>query len=252
MHDQQLLRYSRQIMLPAVDIAGQQALLDARVLIIGMGGLGSPAALYCAAAGVGTLAISDFDEVDLSNLQRQIVHRQASIGQLKVDSAKVTLNGLNPECQIITLPEKLTGAALLEQVRLADVVLDCSDRFSTRFAINQACVTAKTPLVSGAAIQFGGQLWVFDSREANSPCYRCLYDDGDDEALRCAENGVIAPLVGVIGTMQALEAIKLISGAGKAAVGRLLVFDALNTQWRSMTLSQDPACPVCGVENTGF
>lgn len=245
MQDQQLLRYSRQIMLPEVDIAGQQALLDARVLIIGMGGLGSPAALYCAAAGVGTLAISDFDEVDLSNLQRQIVHRQSTIGQPKVESAKTTLNELNPECQIVTLPEKLEGEALLEQIRLANVVLDCSDRFSTRFAINAACVAEKTPLVSGAAIQFGGQLAVFDPRQPENPCYRCLYDDSDDEAMRCAENGVISPLVGVIGTMQALEAVKLISGAGQTATGRLLIFDALNTQWRSMNLSKDPACPVC-------
>lgn len=245
MQDQQLLRYSRQIMLPEVEIAGQQALLDARVLIIGMGGLGSPAALYCAAAGIGTLAISDFDEVDLSNLQRQIVHRQSTIGQPKVDSAKQALNELNPECEIVTLPEKLEGDALREQIRLADVVLDCSDRFSTRFAINAACVAEKTPLVSGAAIQFGGQLAVFDPRESENPCYRCLYDDSDDEAMRCAENGVISPLVGVIGTMQALEAVKLISGAGKTASGRLLIFDALNTQWRSMNLSKDPACPVC-------
>ncbi len=245
MQDQQLLRYSRQIMLPEVDIAGQQALLDARVLIIGMGGLGSPAALYCAAAGVGTLAISDFDEVDLSNLQRQIVHRQSTIGQPKVESAKATLNELNPECQIVTLPEKLEGEALQEQIRLADVVLDCSDRFSTRFAINAACFAEKTPLVSGAAIQFGGQLAVFDSRQPENPCYRCLYDDSDDEAMRCAENGVISPLVGVIGTMQALEAVKLISGAGQTATGRLLIFDALSTQWRSMNLSKDPACPVC-------
>ncbi|MDX1398760.1 MAG: molybdopterin-synthase adenylyltransferase MoeB [Oceanospirillum sp.] len=245
MQDQQLLRYSRQIMLPEVEIAGQQALLDARVLIIGMGGLGSPAALYCAAAGIGTLAISDFDEVDLSNLQRQIVHRQSTIGQPKVDSARQTLNELNPECEIVTLPEKLEGDALREQIRLADVVLDCSDRFSTRFAINAACVAEKTPLVSGAAIQFGGQLAVFDPRQSENPCYRCLYDDSDDEAMRCAENGVISPLVGVIGTMQALEAVKLISGAGKTASGRLLIFDALNTQWRSMNLSKDPACPVC-------
>jgi len=245
MQDQQLLRYSRQIMLPEVEIAGQQALLDARVLIIGMGGLGSPAALYCAAAGIGTLAISDFDEVDLSNLQRQIVHRQSTIGQPKVDSARQTLNELNPECEIVTLPEKLEGDALREQIRLADVVLDCSDRFSTRFAINAACVAEKTPLVSGAAIQFGGQLAVFDPRQPENPCYRCLYDDSDDEAMRCAENGVISPLVGVIGTMQALEAVKLISGAGKTASGRLLIFDALNTQWRSMNLSKDPACPVC-------
>lgn len=245
MQDQQLLRYSRQIMLPEVDISGQQALLNARVLIVGMGGLGSPAALYCAAAGVGTLAITDFDEVDLSNLQRQIVHRQASIGQAKVDSAKATLNDLNPECRIITLANKLEGDALTEQVQQADLVLDCSDRFSTRFAINAACVATKTPLVSGAAIQFGGQLAVFDPRQPDSPCYRCLYDDSDDEALRCADNGVISPLVGVIGSLQALEAVKLLSGAGKAAVGQLLIFDALNTQWRSMTLKKDPGCPVC-------
>lgn len=245
MRDEQLLRYSRQIMLPEVDIAGQQALLDARVLIIGMGGLGSPAALYCAAAGIGTLAITDFDTVDLSNLQRQIIHRQNSIGQPKVASAATALQQLNPECRLVTLPEKLEGEALIEQIRLADLVLDCSDRFSSRFAVNAACVAEQTPLVSGAAIQFGGQLAVFDPRRPDSPCYRCLYDDSDDEALRCAENGVIAPLVGVIGSLQALEAVKLISGAGQAAVGQLMIFDALSTQWRSMKLSKDPACPVC-------
>jgi adenylyltransferase/sulfurtransferase len=245
MNDQQLLRYSRQIMLPEVEIAGQQNLLDARVLIIGMGGLGSPVALYLAAAGVGALVVSDFDEVDTSNLQRQIAHGEADVGRLKVDSAKEAIKAINPDCQVITVPDKLTGAQLMQQVILNDLVVDCSDRFSTRFEINRYCVETKTPLVSGAAIQFGGQLAVFDARQDDSPCYRCLYEESDDEELRCAENGVIAPLVGVIGSMQALETIKLLSGAGETAVGRLLAFDGLNSQWRSMKLSKDPECPVC-------
>lgn len=245
MNDQQLLRYSRQIMLPEVEIAGQQNLLDARVLIIGMGGLGSPVALYLAAAGVGALVVSDFDEVDTSNLQRQIAHGEADVGRLKVDSAKEAIKAINPDCQVITVPDKLTGAQLMQQVILNDLVVDCSDRFSTRFEINRYCVETKTPLVSGAAIQFGGQLAVFDARQEDSPCYRCLYEESDDEELRCAENGVIAPLVGVIGSMQALETIKLLSGAGETSVGRLLAFDGLNSQWRSMRLSKDPECPVC-------
>lgn len=245
MNDQQLLRYSRQIMLPEVEIEGQQRLLNAKVLIIGMGGLGSPVALYLAAAGVGTLSITDFDSVDLSNLQRQIIHRQADIGRLKVESAKDQIQALNPDCNVRTLPEKLTGETLSQEIAQADVVLDCSDRFSTRFAVNQYAVQHKTPLISGAAIQFSGQLAVFDSRLEHSPCYRCLYEESEDEALRCAENGVISPLVGVIGTMQALEAVKLLSGAGQPATGRLMLFEALTSQWRTMKLSQDPECPVC-------
>lgn len=245
MNDQQLLRYSRQIMLPEVEIEGQQKLLAAKVLIIGMGGLGSPAALYLAAAGVGQLSITDFDQVDLSNLQRQIIHSQADIGRLKVDSARDKILALNPDCLVELLPEKLTGEALSQAIAKSDLVLDCSDRFSTRFAVNQLCVQHRVPLVSGAAIQFSGQLAVFDARIAQSPCYRCLYEESDDEALRCAENGVISPLVGVIGSMQALEAVKLLSGAGQPAIGRLMLFDALSGQWRSMKLSQDPECPVC-------
>ncbi len=245
MNDQHLLRYSRQIMLPEVEIAGQQSLLDARVLIIGMGGLGSPVALYLAAAGVGALVICDFDEVDHSNLQRQIAHGEEDVGRLKVDSAREAIHAINPECQVITIPEKLTGDQLMQQVIMNDLVIDCSDRFSTRFEINRYCVDMQTPLVSGAAIQFGGQLAVFDSRKPDSPCYRCLYEEGEDEELRCAENGVIAPLVGVIGSMQALEAVKILSGAGETAMGRLMAFDGLNSQWRSMKLSKDPECPVC-------
>ncbi|OPX56712.1 adenylyltransferase and sulfurtransferase [Oceanospirillum multiglobuliferum] len=245
MNDQQLLRYSRQIMLPEVEIDGQQKLLAAKVLIIGMGGLGSPAALYLAAAGVGTLVITDFDSVDLSNLQRQIIHSQADIGRLKVESARDKIHALNPDCIVRALPEKLTEEALSQEIAQADLVLDCSDRFSTRFAVNQYAVQHKVPLVSGAAIQFSGQLAVFDNRLDSSPCYRCLYEESDDEALRCAENGVISPLVGIIGTMQALEAVKLLSGAGQPATGRLMLFDALTSQWRSMKLNQDPECPVC-------
>lgn len=245
MNDQQLLRYSRQIMLPEVDIQGQQNLLNARVLVIGMGGLGSPVALYLAAAGVGSLVITDFDEVDLSNLQRQIIHGEEDIGRAKVDSAWESIRALNSECHVLPLAEKLSGDELKQQIALVDLVVDCSDRFSTRFEINRLCMEVQTPLVSGAAIQFGGQLAVFDPRDPVSPCYSCLYEESDDEAMRCAENGVIAPLVGVIGSMQALEAVKLLSGAGESPVGRLQIFDALTGQWRSMKLSKDPGCPVC-------
>ncbi|MBB1489318.1 HesA/MoeB/ThiF family protein [Oceanospirillum sediminis] len=245
MNDQQLLRYSRQIMLPEIDIQGQQNLLNSRVLIIGMGGLGSPAALYLAAAGVGSLVISDFDDVDLSNLQRQIIHGQQDIGRAKVDSAWESIRELNADCHVLPLPEKLSGDELKQQIALVDLVLDCSDRFSTRFAVNRYCMEVQTPLVSGAAIQFGGQLAVFDPKDPESPCYSCLYEETDDEAMRCAENGVVAPLVGVIGAMQAMEAVKILSGAGQAATGKLQIFDALTAQWRSMKLSRDPGCPVC-------
>ncbi len=245
MNDQQLLRYSRQIMLPDVDIEGQEKLLAARVLIIGLGGLGSPVAMYLAAAGVGHLVLADFDTVDLSNLQRQIAHTTDRIGQTKVESAAQTLRALNPDVQITCITEVLDAASLALQISNVDVVVDCCDNFTTRFAVNAACVAAKVPLVSGAAIRLEGQVAVFDNRDPNCPCYRCLYDEDSEENTTCAANGVLSPLVGVIGSMQALEAIKLIVGFGKSLAGKLLVFDARYSQWRELKLPKDARCPTC-------
>ena len=246
MNNDQLLRYSRHIMLPQVEFAGQEKLLASRALIIGAGGLGSPAAMYLAAAGVGQLAIADPDTVDLSNLQRQLLHRTADIGREKVTSARETLQSINPDIQVTALPFSLQGEPLNEQVRLADVVLDCSDNFATRFSVNAACVRERTPLVSGAAIRLEGQLAVFDSRKQDSPCYSCLYKEGEDEEQTCAETGVLSPLVGIIGSLQALEAAKIILSMGNSLSGRLVVFDGLQHEWRTLTLSRDPACRVCG------
>jgi len=245
MNDEQLLRYSRQIMLPSIDIEGQQSLLDARVLIIGMGGLGSPVGLYLAAAGIGHIVISDFDEVDLSNLQRQIAHTTNSIGLSKVESAKQTFHAINPLIEITAINKKLESNELLEQVKLADIVVDCCDNFETRFAINDACVEAKTPLVSGAAIRFEGQISVFDSRDEKCPCYNCLYPRDGSVAQTCSENGVIAPITGIIGSMQALETIKVLSGAGESLQGRVLLLDGLSMEWQSMQLPRNPKCPTC-------
>lgn len=244
--DEQLLRYSRQIMLPDVDIAGQEALLEASVLIVGLGGLGSPVALYLAAAGVGTLILTDDDAVDLSNLQRQVVHGQADIGTSKVASAAATLAAINPDVTLETIPERLTGATLEGAVRRATVVVDATDNFATRFELNAACVAAGVPMVSGAAIRWEGQVAVFDPRQPESPCYRCLYAEGDDGALNCSENGVIAPLVGVIGTCQALETIKVITGVGETLTGLVLYFDGKRMEWRRLRLPKDPSCPICG------
>ncbi|MFI0472893.1 HesA/MoeB/ThiF family protein [Halomonas sp. HMF6819] len=247
MDDQALLRYSRQIMLDEVDIEGQQRLLDAHALIVGAGGLGSPVALYLAAAGVGRITIADADAVELSNLQRQIAHQNADIGRNKAASASDSMAALNPECEITAIERHLNDAELATLAASHDVVLDCTDRFSSRYAINAACVSTGVPLVSGAAIRFSGQLAVFDPRDAQSPCYACLYppDDTGDEALSCAESGVIAPLVGVIGAFQALEAVKLLSGAGQLHRG-LSTFDGLRGGWRHFQVPRDPACPVCG------
>ena len=246
MNDDQLLRYSRHIMLPQVELTGQENLLASRALIIGAGGLGSPAAMYLAAAGIGQLAIADHDVVDLSNLQRQLLHRNTDIGRKKVTSACETLHSINPDTRVNTLPCSLQGERLDEQVRLADVVLDCSDNFATRFNVNAACVREHTPLVSGAAIRFEGQLAVFDSRKHDSPCYSCLYKQGEDEEQTCAETGILSPLVGIIGSMQALEAVKIILSLGNSLCGRLVVFDGLLHEWRTLTLARDPACRVCG------
>ena len=244
MNDQQLLRYSRQIMLNDIDIEGQEKLLAARVLIVGLGGLGSPVAMYLAAAGVGHLVLADFDHVDLSNLQRQIVHTQVRIGTNKAISAAQTLRELNPEVHITCIEKPLDLESLDDQVRQVDVVADCTDNFATRFAINAACVKAKVPLVSGAAIRLEGQVAVFDARDENSPCYRCLYEESEED-LTCAANGVLAPLVGVIGSLQALETIKLIAGIGTTLKGSLQLFDARHAQWRTIKLPKDPHCPVC-------
>jgi adenylyltransferase/sulfurtransferase len=246
MNDEQLLRYNRQILLPQLDIAGQQKLAEAHVVIIGIGGLGSPAAIYLTAAGVGTLTLVDFDRVELTNLQRQIVHHNDDIDQPKVESARRNLLAINPDIQIDTLDEKPEAQTLRVLAQKADVVIDASDNYQTRFDVNGACVEARTPLVSGAAIRFEGQVSVFDKRLDDSPCYQCLYPKTGDEAETCSETGVLAPVVGIIGTIQALESIKLICGIGEPLVGRLLVLDALTMRWHSLQLRQDPACPVCG------
>jgi adenylyltransferase/sulfurtransferase len=247
MNDEQLLRYSRHILLDPIGIEGQDRLLASRALIVGAGGLGCPAALYMAAAGVGTLVIVDDDEVDLTNLQRQVLHRQQSVGRAKVESAREALHDINPGIEVIALKTRLAGDALREQVEAADVVLDCSDNFATRHAINRACVAARTPLVSGAAIRFDGQVSVFDSRSGDAPCYHCLFPEGGDaDEVRCAVMGVFAPLTGIIGSMQAAEALKLLAHTGQSLAGRLLLLDALGMEWRSITLPRDPACEVCG------
>lgn len=246
MKDEELLRYSRQIMLPEMDVAGQQALVDATVLIIGMGGLGCPVAMYLAAAGVGHLIIADDDRVELTNLQRQIAHGQESIGQLKVASAEQNLKRLNPEVKVTAIAARVQDAELADLVAQVDLVIDASDNFKTRFAINRACVAGGKPLVSGAAIRMEGQVAVFDARDADSPCYQCLYGGGDEEDGTCSTNGVMAPVVGIIGSVQAMEAIKVLAKVGETLTGRLLLLDAANMQWREMRLPRDPNCPVCG------
>ena len=244
MNDDQLLRYSRQIMLPQVDIDGQERLLAANVLIVGLGGLGSPVALYLAAAGVGHLILADHDIVDLSNLQRQIAHHNASVGMSKVESAAESIRALNPETRITLIEERLAGGNLVRAVGGADLVIDGTDNFSVRYAINDACFAAGKPLVSGAAIRTEGQVAVFDPRVADSPCYRCLYPQGNDEALNCSENGVAAPLVGIVGSVQAMEAWKLITGAGMPLVGHVLYLDALAMEWHKLRLRRNPACTI--------
>ncbi|MBU2963949.1 molybdopterin-synthase adenylyltransferase MoeB [Amphritea sp. 2_MG-2023] len=249
LNDDQLLRYSRQIMLPEVDIAGQEAWLKSTVLIIGVGGLGSPVAMYLAAAGVGRLVLVDDDKVELTNLQRQIIHRTETIGQPKVASAKAALAALNPDIQVEAIDGRLEGEALEQQVIAADLVVDCSDNFATRFALNDACVKHKTPLVSGAAIRLEGQVAVFDSRRDDAPCYRCLYRDGDEESLTCADSGVLAPLVGIIGSVQAMEALKVLADIGEPLVGKLLLLDGRHMDWRTLKLRRDPECPCCADNN---
>jgi adenylyltransferase/sulfurtransferase len=245
MNDQQLLRYSRHILVDEIGVEGQEKLLGAHVLIIGAGGLGSPAALYLASAGVGTLSIADGDTVELSNLQRQILHTEARIGQPKTTSAIEALQIVNSECHVLALP-RLADQAFKDAVAAADVVLDCSDNFATRYALNRACVSLKKPLVSGSAIKLTGQLFVFDPRHPKTPCYACLYpEEGQDEELRCATTGILAPVTGVIGCMQAVEAIKLITGFGQPATGLLQRYDALTGRWSSSNVTQDAHCHVC-------
>lgn len=246
MTDEELLRYSRHILLPQIGIEGQERIRAARVLMIGAGGLGSPAAYYLASAGVGTLVLADGDTVDLTNLQRQILHRTASIGLPKAESGRDTLGGINPDCRVVPLVERLEGERLDEEVAAADVVLDCSDNFATRHAINRACVRFHKPLVSGAAVRFDGQVAVFDGRRADAPCYHCLFPEAEDaEEVRCAVMGVFAPLTGIIGTVQAAEALKLAAGCGQSLAGRLLLLDGLGMEWRQIAVPRDPGCSVC-------
>ena len=249
MNDEQLLRYSRHILLPQIGIEGQERLLAARALVIGAGGLGSPVALYLAAAGVGSLTLCDDEAVDLTNLQRQIVHRTQSIGRKKVDSARATLATINPEVRVTALAERVDEKRLEALALDADVVIDGSDNFATRHAANRVCVRLKKPLVSGAAVRFDGQVAVFDLRAPGSPCYACLFPEhGESEDVRCAVMGVFAPLTGIIGSIQAAEALKLITGAGETLAGRLLLLDTLAMQVRTIMLARDPACEVCRTE----
>ncbi|HSH29456.1 MAG TPA: molybdopterin-synthase adenylyltransferase MoeB [Thiohalobacter sp.] len=245
MNDDQLLRYSRQIMLPDFGIEAQQRLNAAHVLIIGAGGLGSPAALYLAAAGVGRLSIADPDRVEVSNLQRQILHGQPDLDRPKVDSARERLADINPDTRVIPIAEHLEAAALQAAVAAADLVVDASDNFVTRFAVNTACWRAGRPLVSGAAIRYEGQLSVFRGDLAAGPCYQCLYRDGAETEQTCAENGILAPIVGIIGSLQALEAIKVLTGVGEPLGGRLLILDGRSLELRTLNLRPDPHCPVC-------
>jgi len=242
--DEQLLRYSRQIMLPQIDVAGQELLLSSRALVIGLGGLGAPVALYLAAAGIGELTLVDFDNVDLSNLQRQVIHGSSDIGRPKVESARERLADINPQCRTRCLNHRLSKTELLSEIERADVVIDCSDNFETRFAVNSACVEYATPLVSGAVIRMEGQLSVFTG-EQDSPCYACLYRQEGEDETRCSETGVLAPVVGIIGSIQATEAIKVLLG-WPTLKGRLLLMDAERMQFREMKFKKDPLCPVCG------
>ena len=246
MNDEQLLRYSRHILLPEIGIEGQERLLGAKALVIGAGGLGSPIALYLASAGVGRITICDDDKVDLTNLQRQVVHRTESVGQEKARSAQATMRSINPEIEVVPLVERVEGERLAQLVREADVVLDGSDNFATRHAVNRACVELRTPLVSGAAVRFDGQISVFDMRREDAPCYACLFPEGgESEDMPCSIMGVFAPLTGIVGTIQAAEALKLLAGTGELLAGRVLLLDALTMQIRTIKLRKDPACAVC-------
>lgn len=239
-------RYSRHISLEQIGESGQRQLRQAHVLIVGLGGLGSPAALYLAAAGIGRLSFSDFDTVEISNLQRQVAHNTHRVGQLKTDSARSACLDINPDCEIDTINYALDEEDLATLIPDCTVVLDCSDNFPTRFAVNEACVTHKVPLVSGAAIRFDGQISVYDSRQSDSPCYQCLYGHGNSTVDTCAQAGILGPVVGMVGCVQAIEAIKLICGIGDSLAGRLVLFDGLTMDWNEIQLKKNPACTVCG------
>lgn len=246
MDDQQLLRYGRHLLLNEFGIEGQERLLAATVLVIGAGGLGAACLQYLASAGIGRIIVADGDTVELSNLQRQVIHREYSLGQNKAESAARAMREINPTCEVEALPLRLNGDALLQQVARADVVVDCSDNFPTRHAINRACFALGKPLVSGAAIRFDGQLTTFDPRDPHSPCYHCLFPDADSaDEERCAVMGVFAPLVGVIGSLQASEALKLISRSGSCLIGRLMLHEGLHLRWQEVKFARDPGCPVC-------
>ncbi|MDG2353525.1 MAG: molybdopterin-synthase adenylyltransferase MoeB [Gammaproteobacteria bacterium] len=244
MNDQDLLRYSRQIILPEVGVEGQDALLDATMLLIGMGGLGSPSAMYLAAAGVGRLIIADFDKVELSNLQRQVIHHTDDIGAFKVDSAKVKMLAINPGIKVTTVKD-LNNDNLNAWIAKSDVVLDGTDNFDTRFKVNQACVAETTPLVSAAVIRFEGQLSVFKGYEAEQPCYQCLYSPDGNSDENCTDNGILAPVAGMLGTMQALQAIKVVLNLGEQLVGKLMVIDAIDLTFRQIKVDKDNLCPIC-------
>jgi molybdopterin/thiamine biosynthesis adenylyltransferase len=249
MNDQQLLRYSRHILLPEIGIEGQEKWLASRALIIGAGGLGSPAAMYLAASGIGQLTICDHDTVDLTNLQRQLLHRTSAIGQPKVASAQRTLADINSDARVTTVQQRVDEHLLDELAPQCDIVLDCSDNFATRYAANRACMRAGVPLVSGAATRFEGQVTVFDFRRAESPCYNCLYPETHDaEETRCAVMGVFSPLVGIVGALQAAEALKLLAGAGDSLNGRLMLVESLSMNVRNARFARDPACPVCKIQ----
>ncbi len=246
MNDAQLLRYARHILLDELGIEGQERLLAARVLIVGAGGLGSPAAMYLASAGVGTIVLADHDVVEISNLQRQIMHNTSRLGQLKAESGRQTMLALNPELKVEVRTTRMDESSLDQEISQVDVVLDCTDNFATRHAVNRACVKHAKPLVSGAGIRFEGQVSVFDPRDLDAPCYHCLFPEADDvEALNCATTGVFAPLVGIIGSMQAAEALKVIAQIGTTLKGRLLILDALDMQWHSVRVKRDPGWVVC-------
>lgn len=246
MRDEQLLRYGRHILLDDIGVEGQERLLASRVLVVGAGGLGSPVCLYLACAGIGEIRVADDDTVELSNLQRQIMHGTDQLGHLKVASAELAMGRVNPETQVMTLPHRLADDMLREQVESVDAVVDCCDNFQTRHAINRACVQAGKPLISGAAIRFEGQVCVYDTRQTNSPCYHCLFPEADDVTpVNCATMGVFAPLVGIIGSLQAAEAIKVLTDVGQSLQGRLVMFDARLSSWHEVRVPRDPDCPVC-------
>ena len=252
MNDAQLLRYARHILLDEFGIEGQAKLLASTALVVGAGGLGSPAAMYLASAGVGTIILADHDTVEISNLQRQILHQTSRLGALKAESGRDALLALNPEITVETRTVRLAGDMLDAQIAQVDVVLDCTDNFATRHAINRACVKHNKPLVSGAAIRFEGQISVFDPRDATAPCYHCLFPEAEDlEAATCASTGVFSPLVGIIGSMQAAEALKVLSHVGQSLKGQLLILDAFEMDWHRVRVKRDPGCPVCATRAAG-